>query len=152
MIKVHTSVIWEIRIARRIYLMHLVVNSLPLKEKSPRDLGSPGNRQLLLPQLFSLNLLYLNFGPLLIVLLGLVVKLLSLSGVFLLVLLWKWMSAGLFMPCSVSVWVMDVWFSAWRKGKFCSSELPFRRKNEPRCAWSLKLFEYLIVPCNRDSF
>ena len=42
-------------------------NSLPLKEKSPRDLGSPGNRQLLLPQLFSLNLLYLNSGPLLIV-------------------------------------------------------------------------------------
>ena len=45
---------------------------------------------LLLPELLSLNLLYLNSGPLVIFLLGLVVKLLSLLGIFLLlVLLWK---------------------------------------------------------------
>ena len=32
--------------------MHLLLNSLSLKGKSPRDLGSPGNRQLLQLQLF----------------------------------------------------------------------------------------------------
>ena len=41
--------------------MHLLLDSLLLKEQSPRDLGSPGNRQLLQLQLFSPKIL--NFGP-----------------------------------------------------------------------------------------
>ena len=37
--------------------MHLLLNSLSLKEQSPRDLGSPGDRQLLQVQPFSPNFL-----------------------------------------------------------------------------------------------
>ena len=44
--------------------MHLLLSSLQLKYKSPRDLGSPGNRQLLQLQQFSPN--FLNLGPLMI--------------------------------------------------------------------------------------
>ena len=57
-----------------------VVKQSATQRKSPRDLGSLGNRQLLLPQLFSPNLL--NSGPLLTILHGLIVELLSLLGVF----------------------------------------------------------------------
>ena len=57
-----------------------VVKQSVTQRKSPRDLGSPGNHQLLLPQLSSPNLL--NFGPLLTILHDLIVELSILLGVF----------------------------------------------------------------------
>ena len=43
--------------------MHLLLNSLLFKEQSPRDLGSPGDRQLLQPQPFSPNFLKFSAPP-----------------------------------------------------------------------------------------
>ena len=122
--------------------MHLLLNSLSLRGLSPRDLGSPGNHQLLLPQLSSPNLL--NSGPLLTILHGLIVELSSLLGMFPFVLLWSWMLASLFMPCSMPGWVVDVWFTNRRKVKSLLFRAAFRRKNDFSPSWSLKPFKHLV--------
>ena len=55
------------------------------------------------------------------------------------------MSAGLFMPCSISV---KSWISGRGEVKFCSSGQPLRRKR----LWLLTLLKSLSFSCNRASF
>ena len=50
-----------------------------------------------------------------------------------------WMSAGLFMPCSISV---KSWISGREEVKFCSLGKPLRRKR----LWLLTLFKPLSFP------
>ena len=114
MIKVHTSFGWEIHLDswKNSFDAFLLWNSLPLKEKLPRDLGSPGNHQLLLPQLFSPNLLLFKFwAPPHHLCLVWSLNSWASWAYLIFVSLWRWMSASLCMPCSVSVWVVDVWFT-----------------------------------------
>ena len=56
-----------------------------------------------------------------------------------------WMSAGLFMQCSISV---KSWISGRGEVKFCSSGQPLRRKR----LWLLMLLKSLNFSCNRGLF
>ena len=91
----------------------------------------------LLPQLFSPNLLLFKIlGPSSSSLLGLIVKFLSLLGVSYFRFTLK-MDVSRFMYALVSFGLSRGCLVYWSKKKrenLCSSELPFRRKNEPSCA------------------